>query len=74
MGVTCLFLVNIKRYLPDNTQSFCLNPDGSVLPDLHIEDNEEETNKTQEEMKDVKRWVTEEGDAVRAMQKNKMRR
>ena len=46
IGVTCLFLVNVKRYLPDNTQIFCLNPDGSVLPDLHIEDNEEETNKT----------------------------
>jgi hypothetical protein len=41
-----MLLVNAKRYLPDNTQIFCLLPDGSVLPDLHIEDNEEETNKT----------------------------
>jgi len=41
-----MFLVNVKHYLPDNTQIFCLLPGGSGFPDLHIEDNEEATNRT----------------------------
>jgi len=42
-----MFFVNVKRYLPDNTQFFFgLLPGGSGFPDLHIEDNEEATNRT----------------------------
>jgi hypothetical protein len=62
-----MFLVNVNPYLPDSTQIVVLLPEGLVLPDLCIEENEEDNEQDVGEKKDVKRQVMGEEDVVRAL-------